>query len=87
MEPGATEDYYVLLGVDAGADGVALRRAWRKLALQWHPDHAGPAGTAIFQKIFAAYTVLADPVARAAYDRRRGTRTTSRTPGRGTRGT
>jgi DnaJ-class molecular chaperone len=67
----ASDDYYALLGIDAGADGVALRRAWRRLALRWHPDRAGPLATATFQKIQTAYNVLSDPAARAAYDRRR----------------
>jgi molecular chaperone DnaJ len=69
-----SDDYYALLGVDADADGTALRRAWRRLAQEWHPDRAGPDGKATFQRIAAAYAVLSDPVARAAYDRRRGTR-------------
>ena len=71
MGSGST-DPYELLGLDAGADGAEVRRAWRRLALQWHPDRAGAAATAIFQKLLAAYAVLSDPVARAAYDRRRG---------------
>jgi molecular chaperone DnaJ len=66
------DDYYALLGVDANASLAALRRAWRRLAQQWHPDRAGPEATAIFQRIAAAYAVLSDPTARAAYDRRRG---------------
>jgi DnaJ-class molecular chaperone len=65
------DDYYALLGIHAGADGAELRRAWRQLALRWHPDRAGHAATATFQQLAAAYDVLADPVARAAYDRRR----------------
>lgn len=67
-----SDDYYALLDVDADADGAQLRRVWRRLALRWHPDRAGPDATATFQKISAAYAVLSDPVARAAYDRRRG---------------
>src|SRR5687768_16316067 len=47
-----------------------LRRAWRRLALRWHPDRAGSEATATFQKIQAAYAVLSDPISRAAYDRR-----------------
>jgi molecular chaperone DnaJ len=66
------EDYYALLGVDPAADAVELRRVWRRLALQWHPDRAGPAATATFQKLSIAYAVLADPVARAEYDEARG---------------
>jgi DnaJ-class molecular chaperone len=77
------DDYYALLGITADADGAAVRRAWRRLALRWHPDHAGDAATVTFQRISAAFTVLSDPVARAAYDRRRGisARSASRSPG------
>jgi molecular chaperone DnaJ len=65
------DDYYALLGVHAGADSEELRRAWRQLALRWHPDHAGDSATATFRQLSEAYAVLSDPVARAAYDRRR----------------
>ena len=68
------EDYYELFGVADDADLATLRRAWRRLALRWHPDRAGPDTTVIFQKLSKAYAVLADPTRRAAYDRRRGTR-------------
>ena len=74
MGEGSADDYYALLGIDAEANGAELRRAWRRLALKWHPDRAGSGAKETFQKILAAYTVLADPVSRAAYDRRRGTR-------------
>jgi DnaJ-class molecular chaperone len=72
VSPG--DDYYELLGVDAAADDAALRAAWRQLAARWHPDRAGAAATERFQRISAAYEVLSDPVARAAYDRRCGKR-------------
>jgi molecular chaperone DnaJ len=64
------DDYYELLGIDRLAGHSELRRAFRKLALKWHPDRAGDSATATFRKIRAAYTVLADPISRAAYDRR-----------------
>jgi curved DNA-binding protein CbpA len=67
-----SEDYYALLGAHPAADAAELRRIWRKVARRWHPDHAGPGATAMFQKVSAAYAVLSDPVTRAAYDRRRG---------------
>ena len=67
-----SDDCYALLGIDADAGPAELRRAWRRLALRWHPDRAGPGSTATFQTISAAYTLLSDPIARAAYDRRRG---------------
>jgi DnaJ-class molecular chaperone len=65
-------DYYALLGVHPEIDFAELRRVWRRLARRWHPDYAGHAATATFQNISAAYEVLSDPAARAAYDRRRG---------------
>jgi len=66
------DDYYELLGIDRRAGHSELRRAFRRLALKWHPDRAGESATAMFRKIHAAYTVLADPMSRAAYDRRQG---------------
>lgn len=71
MSSGWSDDYYGLLGIDPNADGSELRRAWRRLAVRWHPDRAGHAATATFQKIQAAYAVLSDPARRAAYDRAR----------------
>jgi curved DNA-binding protein CbpA len=64
------DDYYALLGIARSAGRAELRRAWRRLALRWHPDRAGDSATATFQKIQAAYAVLSDPMSRAAYDRR-----------------
>ena len=66
-------DYYALLGVGPEIACAELRLVWRRLANRWHPDHAGHSATATFQNISAAYKVLSDPAARAAYDRRRGT--------------
>ena len=65
------DDFYALLGVEDRADVAELRRAWKHLALEFHPDRAGDDATAAFQRLSAAYAVLSDPVARAAYDRRR----------------
>jgi curved DNA-binding protein CbpA len=66
------DEFYAILGLtpDAGVDDI--RRAYHQLAMRWHPDRAGPDATFIFQRLSAAYQVLADPVARAAYDRERG---------------
>jgi DnaJ-class molecular chaperone len=72
VSKGPSDDYYALLGIDAQASSAELRRAWRRLALRWHPDRAGAGATATFQLLSAAYQVLSDPVARAAYDRRHG---------------
>src|SRR4051812_13690986 len=73
MTSAVAEDHYAILGVPENVSDAELRRAWRRLARNSHPDHAGAQSTAAFQKISAAYAVLCDPVARAAYDgRRRG---------------
>src|SRR3954471_14574871 len=67
----SADDPYGLLGIDSNADHAQVRRAFRRLALRWHPDRAGPEATVTFPKISAAYAVLSDPVARARYDRQR----------------
>ena len=67
-----SDDYYALLGVDLHADDDDIRRAWRKLALEHHPDRAGETATERFQLLSVAYSVISDPVARRAYDKRRG---------------
>lgn len=72
------EDYYAVLGVHAGANDEELRRAWRTLAAQYHPDRAGLGATPFFQRLSCAYEILSNPVARARYDRKRGH--TSRAP-------
>jgi DnaJ-class molecular chaperone len=66
-----TEDHYAMLGIDARAGDAEVRRAWRRLAVRWHPDRAGATATATFQRIAAAYRVLSDPAARESYDRLR----------------
>jgi hypothetical protein len=71
MPDAASDDYYALLGVHPEADDSELRRAWRQLALRWQPDHGGPDTAHIFRKLQDAYAVLSDPIARAAYDRKR----------------
>ncbi len=68
----ATEiDYYELLEVERGADDAALKSAYRRLAMKWHPDkNPGDAGAEQkFKAINEAYDVLKDPQKRAAYDR------------------
>jgi molecular chaperone DnaJ len=61
-------DLYVLLGVSRSASGAEIRRAYRKLALQHHPDRAGPASAETFARIAEAYRMLSDPTARSTYD-------------------
>ncbi|NVB78805.1 MAG: DnaJ domain-containing protein, partial [Kofleriaceae bacterium] len=74
------DDYYALLGLTSDADDEDIRRAWRKLALELHPDRAGVDSTAQFQRISVAYSVLSDSDARAAYDRRHGITRTPASP-------
>src|SRR5438045_6412654 len=62
------DDYYARLGVSRSASPGELRRAYRLLALRWHPDRAGAASTVLFQQISEAYQVLSDAGKRAAYD-------------------
>lgn len=65
------QDYYELLGVDKGADEKQLKSAFRKMAMQYHPDRNQGDETAErkFKEIGEAYEVLKDPERRAAYDR------------------
>ncbi|MBM4389522.1 MAG: J domain-containing protein [Deltaproteobacteria bacterium] len=68
----AASDYYALLGVARDATAKDIKRAFRAAAKECHPDVAGddPEKTERFKMLRAAYEVLADPVKRAAYDRR-----------------
>ncbi len=63
-------DYYDLLGVDRGVDEKALKSAFRKAAMQHHPDRNpdNPEAEKKFKQINEAYEVLKDPQKRAAYD-------------------
>jgi molecular chaperone DnaJ len=61
-------DLYVVLGVARAATGAEIRRAYRRLALQHHPDRAGAASAETFARIAEAYRMLSDPTARTAYD-------------------
>ena len=66
----ATElDYYAVLGVSREATEAELKRAFRKLAQQWHPDvNKDAAAHERFKEINEAYQVLSDPQRRQAYD-------------------
>lgn len=63
-------DYYEVLGVPRNADKDALKKAFRKLAQQYHPDvNKTDDAEARFKEINEAYQVLSDDQKRAAYDR------------------
>src|ERR1700733_14267905 len=67
----AKRDYYEELGVAKGANADDLKKAYRKLAMQFHPDK-NPGDTKAeqrFKDISEAYDVLKDDQKRAAYDR------------------
>src|SRR5437762_14212420 len=65
------QDYYDLLGIQRGADEIAIKAAYRRLAKECHPDRQGGCknAEARFKAVNEAYDVLKDPQKRAAYDR------------------
>ena len=67
----AKEDFYTLLGVDRQANGEAIKKAYRKLAMKHHPDRnpGDAAAEKKFKDISEAYEALGDDQKRAAYDR------------------
>jgi molecular chaperone DnaJ len=64
-------DYYEVLGVPRDVDAATLKRAYRELALKYHPDQnpENPEAEALFKEVSEAYTVLSEPESRARYDR------------------
>lgn len=66
------KDFYGILGVPRNADSASLKKAYRKLAMKWHPDknpNNQEAAQSKFQEISEAYDVLNDPKKREIYDK------------------
>ena len=70
MTTGSKRDYYEALGISRNATEEEIKKAFRKLALQYHPDRNRDEGAEDrFKEINEAYQVLSDSKKRAAYDR------------------
>ncbi len=73
LKQSKTKDYYRILGVPRSADATEIKRAYRKLALEWHPDKVPEErkeeASKKFQDIGEANDVLSDPEKKSKYDR------------------
>jgi curved DNA-binding protein len=70
MSANGYRDYFKVLGVERGADADAIKRAFRKLARQYHPDvnPGNKEAEAKFKEVSEAYEVLSDPDKRRRYE-------------------
>jgi molecular chaperone DnaJ len=68
--PATQRDYYEILGVDRNATAQDLKKAYRRLAMEYHPDrNASHDAAERFKEVNRAYEVLSDPEKRSVYDR------------------
>ena len=67
----ADQDYYEVLGVSRDASDEDIKKAYRRLAMKYHPDrnNGDKAAEEKFKQVGEAYAVLSDPQKKAAYDR------------------
>jgi curved DNA-binding protein CbpA len=73
-------DYYALLHVPIGASTPEIKRAYRRLVRQYHPDVNAQVQDAQIKHLNEAYEILSNPGKRAAYDRQRRQDQVSREP-------
>lgn len=67
-----SDDFYEILGVARDADEAQIKKAYRKLAIKWHPDKNPDnkeSAEAIFKKVAEAYETLSDKSKRSIYDK------------------
>src|SRR5580698_1650326 len=72
MASADSKDFYVILGIEREATADQIKSAYRKCALQWHPDRNPDNKTeaeANFRAASEAYSVLSDPQKKSVYDR------------------
>ena len=71
-------DFYEILGLQQSADSTAIRTAYKKLAMQYHPDRnpGNPQAEEMFKAINEAYHILSDPLKKSRYDSRFSAQTT-----------
>ncbi len=69
-DPSQAPDLWAVLGLEPGADGASLKRAFRQQARLWHPDLNGndPVAEERFKAVNAAYAILSDPGRRQAWE-------------------